>query len=87
MRIQELLGEGSFLHFAVTDARRAYLNPLAGTLYLGMNTLQVQIPPSLGNVMGVADATPELRPAATDFTNFCHKNTPPLSSRKWKILL
>ncbi len=85
--IEIYLSEWSFLYFAVADARRAYLDALSSALDHGMNTLQVQIPPSLGDIVGVADATPELRPAATDFTNFCHKNTPPLSSPEWKVLL
>jgi hypothetical protein len=79
LEIKIFLSERSFLDFAVANARRAYFNALSSALDNGMNTLQVQIPPSLGDIVGVADATPELRPTATDFTNFCHKNTPPLS--------
>ena len=75
------------MYFAVADARRAYLDAFTGALDHGMNTLQVQIPPSLGDIVGVADATPELRPAATDFTNFCHRNTLSLSSPEWEIPL
>jgi hypothetical protein len=33
---------------------------------------QVNVPAPLGNVVGVADVVPELRPFAADITNLCH---------------
>jgi len=66
-------GERSFLHFAAADAGRADPNPLAGAVYQGMYALQIQIPAAFSYVVGVADPITELRPTATDFTNFCHK--------------
>ena len=75
------------MHFAVADARGANANTLAGALYQRMNCLQIEIPPTLGDIVGVTDSMPELRPAATDFTNFCHKNTLPLLPREQEIPL
>lgn len=75
-----LLSDGGFLDFAVTDARGADANTLAGTLYEGMHGLEVKIPAALRNIVGVADAVPELRSTTAHFTNFCHKNTPPPKS-------
>jgi hypothetical protein len=76
-----------FLHFAVTNAGRANADTLARTLDNRMNGLQIEIPPTLGDIVGVTDSMPKLWPAATDFTNFCHKNTLPLVPREQEVLL
>lgn len=70
----------SFLDFAVANAGRTHSYALSGAFDQGVNALQVQIPAALAHVMGMTDAMPELRPAATDLTNFCHKNTLTLGS-------
>lgn len=63
-------GYGSLLHFAVPNAGGTDAQTLTGALYQGMHGLQIQIPATLGHIMGMADTMPELRPAAADFTNF-----------------
>jgi hypothetical protein len=63
------------LYFAVADAGGANAHPLPSTLDECMDALQVQIPATLGHVVGMTDAMPELWSATTDFTNSCHKNT------------
>lgn len=79
-RLTELC-QRSFLDFAVADAGRTHSYAFPGTFDESVNALQVQIPAALAHVMGMTDAMPELRPAATDFTNFCHKNTLTLGLR------
>jgi predicted fused transcriptional regulator/phosphomethylpyrimidine kinase len=61
------------LDFAVSNAGLADAKALPGAIHRRMNGLQVQIPPAFGYVVGVADAMPELRAAAADFTHSCHK--------------
>lgn len=68
-----LLGERGFLYFAVADAGGADAQPLPSAVDQSMHGLQIHIPPALGDIVGMADAVPKLRPAATDFTNLCHK--------------
>ena len=70
----------SFLDFAVADAGRTHSYAFSGTFDQSVNALQVKIPAALAHVMGMTNAMPELRPAATDLTNFCHKNTLTLGS-------
>lgn len=62
-----------FLDFTGPDAGRANAETAAGAVYNRAHTLQVQVPAALGNIVGVADAVAELRPAATHFANSCHK--------------
>jgi hypothetical protein len=66
-------GLGNLLDFTVPNARRADLQPFAGALDQGSYRLEVDIPTTLGDVMSVADAVAELRPATTYFANLCHK--------------
>ena len=61
------------LNFAVPNTRRADLQPFAGAVDKGAHRLEVDIPATLGDVMSVADAVAELRPATAYFTNLCHK--------------
>ena len=68
------------MYFAVADAGCADAHALACALDDGVDSLQIQVPTPLRDVVGVADAMTELRPTATDFTDFCHKNTLPLCS-------
>jgi len=72
------LNEWGLRNFAVADAGRTDANALARAFDHGVNRLQVQIPTTLCHIVGMTDAMPELWPATTDFTNFCHKNTLPL---------
>jgi hypothetical protein len=78
---------GDFLHFAVADAGSANLDTFTGTFDQCMNVLQVQIPTTLGYIMGVADAVSELRATAADFTSFCHKtHSCPAGAEQFKFL-
>ena len=61
------------LNFAIADARRAHADTLASALYQRAHALQIDVPAALGDVMSVADAVTELRPATTYFANLCHK--------------
>jgi len=58
------------LYFAVANARRTNTNALVRALDYGVNTLQVQIPAALRNIMRMANFITELWPAATDITYF-----------------
>jgi hypothetical protein len=62
-----------FLDFTVPNARRADPHPFASAFDQGTDRLEIDIPATLGNVMSVADAVAELRPATTYFANLCHK--------------
>ncbi len=55
---------------AVANAGSADTDALARTFHHSMNTLQIQIPAALGNVVRVADFMAELGSAAADITNF-----------------
>jgi hypothetical protein len=72
------LSEGRFLNLAAANAGCANAKPFARTVHERMNPLKIQIPTALTDIMGMADAIPELRSTAAHFTNFCHKNTLPL---------
>ena len=68
------IGElGNFLNFTVPNARRADPQPFARAFDQGTHRLQIDIPASLGDIVSVADAVTELRPATTYFANLCHK--------------
>lgn len=62
------------LNLPRSNTRRTYADAAAGAIYDRAHGLQVQVPAALGNVMRVADTVSELRPAATHFTNSCHKS-------------
>ena len=62
-----------FLDFPVPNARRADAHSFAGAFNQGADRLEIDIPATLGDVMSVADAVAELRPATTYFANLCHK--------------
>ena len=62
-----------FLDFADPNARRADPHPFACAFDQGADRLEIDIPAALGDVMSVADAIAELRPATTYFANLCHK--------------
>lgn len=61
------------LNFTCADAGRANPDTLAGAVNQRTNRLQVQIPPAVGHIVGMADPMSELRPAPANITNFCHK--------------
>jgi hypothetical protein len=71
----QILEEGlrDLLDFAVPNARGADPEPLAGAVDEGPNGLQVHVPAAFGDIVGVADAVPELGAAATNFAYFRHK--------------
>jgi hypothetical protein len=58
--------------FAAAQARRADADPLALAVDLGVHRAQVDVPASLGDVVGVADAVSRLRLLAADITLLCH---------------
>ncbi len=60
-------------NFAALQAGRANANTLAGTLNYGAHLAQIYVPAPLGDIVGVADVIPELRPFAAHFTYACHK--------------
>ena len=62
----------SLKDFAIAYTRSANLNSLAGAVYQGADTLQVQIPTALGYVVRVADPVAKLRPSSAHFTYFRH---------------
>jgi len=62
-----------FLDLTVPNARGADPHPFAGAFDQGADRLEIDIPAALGDVMSVADAVAELRPATTYFANLCHK--------------
>jgi hypothetical protein len=61
------------LDFAVTDAGRANTNATAGSVDEGANTLKIQVPTTLGDIVRVADPATELGTAPANFANLCHK--------------
>jgi hypothetical protein len=60
-------------YFVGSDAGSANAQTAARAINQGMNSLQVQVPAALGNIVSVADPATELRAAATDFAYFSHK--------------
>jgi len=62
-----------FLHLTGTDTGGARANPAAGAVDDRTYVLQIQIPATLANIVGVTDAMAELRPAPTHITDSCHK--------------
>ena len=71
--VEEIEELRDFLDFAVPNARRADSQPFASAFDQGADRLEVDVPATLGDVMSVADAVAELRPATTYFANLCHK--------------
>ena len=61
-----------FLDFARANAGRAYAQTLGGAVDYRADRLQIQIPPALADVMGVADAVAKLRAAPAYIANSCH---------------
>ena len=61
------------LNLTVADAGRANAHALARPIDKGANALEVDVPPTLGNVVRVADPATELGAAPADFANLCHK--------------
>src|SRR5581483_8891466 len=67
-------GLGDLLNLAIADARRANADALSGALHQRANRLQVHVPTAFRYIVGMADAVAELRTAATNFANSCHKD-------------
>src|SRR5436309_9263322 len=68
-----------FDYFTRPNTRRAYARPFVGSIEDNANSLQIGIPPSFRDVMGMADIVSKDRAFATDITAGCH-HTPPLSA-------
>src|SRR5208337_399235 len=58
--------------FAAAQARRAHADALTLAVDLGVHRAQVDVPPPLGHVVGVADAVSRLRLLAANITLLCH---------------
>ena len=72
--VSKNLGEGlrDLLDLTGPDARGTDAEPLAGAVNQSPNGLQVHVPAAFGDIVGVADAVPKLRAAATNFAYFRH---------------
>ena len=62
-----------FNDFAAAQAGGANANPFVAALQFGVDRAQVDVPATLGHIVGVADVISELRPFAADVANSCHK--------------
>ena len=58
--------------FAAANAGGAHAQPLGPALDEGAHRLQVQIPPPLGDIVGVTDFVAKLGTSATYIANSCH---------------
>jgi hypothetical protein len=67
---------GSFQNFAVSNTRGADANAARGAVDQGAYRLQIHIPATLRNIMGVADSIAELRALSTNCANLCHTKSP-----------
>jgi hypothetical protein len=61
-----------FDDFAAALAGSADADTPGRGAHLGVYRSQIYVPTPLGDVMGVADIIPELRPLAADLTYLCH---------------
>ena len=66
------MGRLGFDDFSAAQAGRAYADALSLSANLGVHRTQVDVPASLGDVVGVADAVSRLRLLAADITLLCH---------------
>lgn len=62
----------SLLDLAVPDAGGADLHALGGAIDECANGLKIDVPATIGHIVGVADSVAELRTATADFTLLCH---------------
>jgi hypothetical protein len=60
------------LNFAVANAGRAGADALIRAGDNSAHSLKIHIPAPIGNVVGMADLMPELRPFAAYIANSCH---------------
>src|SRR5579864_808259 len=61
-----------FLHFSAAQAGSADADALGGAFDLRVHRAEIDLPPPLGHVVGVADVISKLRPLAADFAYLCH---------------
>jgi hypothetical protein len=59
-------------NFAAAEAGGAHADAFGGGAYAGVHRSQIDVPPPLSDVVGVADAVSELRLLAADITLLCH---------------
>ena len=64
--------QSGFDDFPAAQAGRTNPNAFGRALHLGVHRTQIDVPPPLGDIVGVADVIPKLRPLAADFANLCH---------------
>jgi len=61
-----------FFDLAALNARRTHAHAPRRLVKQNANGLQIQVPPAIRYIMGVADLVPKLRAPAADFTYSCH---------------
>jgi hypothetical protein len=61
-----------FDDFAAAQAGSTHADALGSALHLGVHRTQIDVPPPLGDIVGVADVISKLRPLAAYFANLCH---------------
>jgi hypothetical protein len=66
-----------FLNLAALNARRADADALGTALDNRAHRLQIDVPPALRHIVGMADAVAELRPAPAQITYLRHVNESP----------
>lgn len=67
------------MYFAAANTGRADPHALTRAFHQRVHGLEIEIPTPLRDIVGVTDSMSELRPAAADFTYFCHGYTRGLS--------
>ena len=65
-----------FDYFTRPNTRRAYARPFVGSIEDNANSLQIGIPPSFRDVMGMADIVSKQRALPTNITTRCHSKPP-----------
>jgi hypothetical protein len=61
------------LNFAAANAGSANPHAFSSPIHQGADSLQIQVPAALGDVVGVTDLVTELRLAAAHIANLSHK--------------
>jgi hypothetical protein len=82
--IMAVLSLRDLLDLAIADAGRANTHATSGAVDEGANTLQIQVPTTLGDIVRVADPATELGTAPANFANLCHKTKLSRASTKTK---
>lgn len=65
--------DGGLLNAAVFQALGADADSAGGPIDIGADPLKIGAPLAPGQVVGMGNVVPELRPFSTDLTNFSHR--------------